>query len=118
MNAHRVNVVGLLQLIARESEQDGYQEEVPFISVPNEMCSQWFDDFYHPDFEEFVAEFTYKELQSFKEFNQLFEKYVDSLPDSLEGLKEHVGWQQIAALANKIIHLHGWQNLELKYDSD
>lgn len=58
MNAHRVNIIGLLQLIASEEAQEKYQKDVPFVSAPNEICCQWFDDFYHPDFNEFVAEFT------------------------------------------------------------
>ena len=116
MNAHRVNIVGLLQLIAREDEQDKYQQDVPFVSVPNEMCCQWFDDFYHPDLKGFSAEFTNAELRSLKEFNQFFETYVDSLPETLAELKEHAGWQKITALANHIVQSHGWQNLELDYD--
>jgi hypothetical protein len=118
MNVHRVNIIGLLQLIARKDEQDKYQEEVPFVSIPNEMCCQWFDDFYHPDSEEFVAEFTNEELQSFSAFNQLFEKHVDSLPETLAELKEHVGWERVSALAMNIVQSHGWQNLKLEYDSE
>jgi len=118
MNAHRVNIVGLLQLIAREDEQKKYQEDVPFVSVPNEMCCQWFDDFYLPDFDDFSVEFTNEELKSFKEFNQVFEEHVDSLPETLDELKEHSGWSKVSALAKNIVQSHGWQNLKLEYDSD
>ena len=118
MNAHRVNIVGLLQLIASEDEQEKYQEEVPFVSVPNEMCCQWFDDFYHPDSDEFLAEFAVEELQSFREFNQLYEKHVDSLPETLKELRKHSGWVKVSALAKKIVQSYGWQNLKLEYDSD
>ncbi|WP_041590079.1 hypothetical protein [Teredinibacter turnerae] len=118
MNAHRVNIVGLLQLIASEEEQERYQEEVPFVSVPNEMCCQWFDDFYHPDFNEFVAEFTEEELRSFSEFNDLYEKHVDSLPETLDDLKRHSGWVEVSALANEIVQLYGWKNLTLEYDPE
>ena len=118
MNAHRVNIVGLLQLIASDKEQEKYQQEVLFVSVPTEMCCQWFDDFYHPNFEEFVAEFTTEELKSFSEFNQLFEKYVDSLPETLGELSKHSGWAEGSTLAKKIVLSHGWQNLKLEYESE
>ncbi|WP_018276546.1 hypothetical protein WKI13_13240 [Teredinibacter turnerae] len=118
MNAHRVNIIALLQLIASEDEQEKYQKEVPFVSVPNEMCCQWFDDFYHPDFNEFAAEFTDEELRSFSEFNKLYKKHVDSLPETLGELKNHSGWVEVSALANKILQSHNWQNLKLEYDSE
>ena len=106
----------MLQLIASEKEQECYQEEVPFVSVPNEMCCQWFDDFYHPESDEFLYEFTPEELLSFSEFNSLYEKHVDSLPETLGELKKHSGWAEISALARQIVYLYNWQNLKLEYD--
>jgi len=118
MNAHRVNIIGLLQLIANEDEQNKYQWEVPFVSVPNEMCCQWFDDFYHPDFNEFRAQFSQEELHSFKEFNALFEKYVKRLPETLIELHGCPEWKLITDKANKILDSHGWRNIKVEYDAE
>lgn len=113
MDVNRINIISLLQLIASYSQQTTYQESVPFISVPNQMCCQWFDDFYHPDCKWFVKSFTNDELQSFKIFNELFNKHVNSLPETLEELNVHLGWIEISTLSKKILKLHGWYDLKL-----
>ena len=118
MNSHRVNIISLLQLIERKHEQDEYQNEVPYVGVATEMCCQWFDDFYHPHFSEFISAFSEEELQEFEKFNDIFEKHVKSLPETLPELWLNQGWLEISAYAASIIKKFNWQDLRPKYDPE
>lgn len=118
MNAYRVNIINFLQLVADFEAQRQYQREVPFVGVPFEICSQWYDDFYHPQTKEIQEAFTENELLKLSEFNETFDKYIDKVPEDLNALQQYSGWNEISNKAQSILVELGWDNIVAKYNED
>ncbi|TCI02585.1 hypothetical protein EZV61_12335 [Corallincola luteus] len=116
MNPHRVNIITLLQLVARHKEQVEYQRKVPSVNVATEMCCQWFDDFYHPEFEEFKVNFSKPELMWLAKFNEVFEDCVDELPETLDDFHRDPRWQKVTSVAESLLIELGWQDIRPIYD--
>ena len=117
MNPFRVDVVNLLNLIADYPSQKKYQESVPYIGIPDEIVCQWFDDLYHPDAEIFTSAFSEEEKRRLAEFNDIFDEYADTLPQTIELLHESKEWKIVSKEASNILKKLGWLGLELNYDS-
>jgi hypothetical protein len=116
MNAYRVNIINFLKLASDFEAQREYQNDVPYVGVPYEMCCQWYDDFYHPDTKELKEAFSLQELDKLREFNEVFDKYEKEIPELLEDLLEFEGWREISNKAKSIVAELGWDKIEAKYD--
>jgi hypothetical protein len=115
MAPHRANIINLLNLIASESDQLDYQRLAP-VNVANELVNQWFDDFYHPTYEQFKSEFSDEELASLAEFDAYYGARDAVLPDSLDEMLKTEAWREIMAFAGKLLDEHGWRCIEASYD--
>ena len=116
MNAYRVNIINFLKLVSDYDAQKKYQNEVPYVGVPYEMCCQWYDDFYHPETKEIKEAFSEPELEKLREFNEIFNKYEKEVPEVLEELHTFRGWREISNKAKSIVSELGWDKVEAKYD--
>ncbi len=114
MGPHRVNIINTLQLIASPTQQLEYQNNAP-INIANEVVNQWFDDFYHPDFLAFEADFSCSELIELAKFNRLYDERVALLPDTLTEMLESEVWSEVMLEANRVLLVCGWKDLKVSY---
>jgi hypothetical protein len=115
MGPHRVNIINILQLIASTEDQFEYQAKAP-VNVATELVNQWFDDFYHPGFEGFEAEFSSQELKLLSDFNGFYDVRVSLLPDTLAELHQSTAWAEITARARLVLEVCDWQDVHTRYD--
>jgi hypothetical protein len=116
MNAHRANIINILQLIASPADAVEYQRRAPGVNVAGELVNQWFDDFYHPGSPEFEAAFSHGELTELDCFSRFFDDRVNTLPDELTSMLASPGWQQVSTLAVAVLDRLGWTGLVAGYD--
>lgn len=115
MGPHRVNIINVLQLIAAPGDQLQYQAKAS-VNVASELVNQWFDDFYHPTSPQFASEFSSEELKRLAEFNRFFDERVSLLPDSLAEMLKVAVWSEVAAKANEVLAICGWQEVQARYE--
>lgn len=116
MGPHRANIINLLNLIASESDQLDYQERAP-VNVANELVNQWFGDFYHPTFDQFMSDFSSEELASLEEFHSRYESREAMLPDSLDEMLKTRAWREMMGFAGEVLDRYGWRGIEARYDN-
>jgi len=116
MNAHRVNIINVLQLIASPAAALAYQRQVPAVKVANELVNQWFDDFYHPGSPQFEAAFSGDELAELANFHRSFDAKADGLPDDFGALLASSAWRQVSSDASAVLDRLGWTGLVANYD--
>ena len=115
MGPHRVNIINTLQLISSPADQLEYQARAP-VNVATELVNQWFDDFYHPESEQFKKEFSSRELKLLSEFNTFYDVRVSHLPNTLNDMQESVIWGEIVAFARQVVEACCWQDVQARYD--
>ncbi|HEX9996240.1 MAG TPA: hypothetical protein VGB45_03790 [Abditibacterium sp.] len=79
----RKAIIEELHTLSSVEKQLEYQRIVPFVNVTVELVCGWFDDHYHPESKDFVAQFSTQELMALAKFNQLFDDILDS--DAMRG---------------------------------
>src|SRR5262245_16869592 len=95
----RQNIRGVLELFASFDAQRQYQQAVPSISVPIELCCLWADDLYHPDTVPFQQTFSEPERDALVTFNHAFERATATLPDTPRDVTAFSMAQQARELA-------------------
>ena len=118
MEAHKVNVVNTLQLIASVEEQDKYDRDVAIANVAHELVNQWFDDYFLIDYEWFKELFDENEWRILIEFHEFYNQLTDDLPDAYAQLKSDKSWKLIMEKANWALDALGWNGLEAVYEVD
>lgn len=108
MNAHRVNIINVLQLIASPVDALAYQRQVPAVNVANELVNHGFDDFHHPGSPQFEAAFSSEELAALARFHRAFDARADGLPDDLDALLASSVWRQVSSDAAAVLECLGW----------
>jgi hypothetical protein len=81
----RALVVDYLKLAANEAAQHAYQAGVPYVSVSNELFNQW-DDFYHPNSDEFLAALTADEVAALAEYDEVLDSLAQRTPQTVAPL--------------------------------
>jgi hypothetical protein len=103
----RENVIETLRLIADGDAQRRYQLQAPFVNVPNEMFNQW-DDFFHPQFEDFRAAFSTIEFQALLRFQTVMDDFSrqceKNLPPLAEFQKTGV-WAALCKAASDVLNV-------------
>ena len=95
-------------MIANPDRQIEFQRLVPMVSAAEEMVCMWFDDF-HPTSELFSEAFSVNEIENMKIYTKTFEKYADTLPNSLEDLLKSSEWELVMKQAKITLHANGWE---------
>ncbi len=97
--AIRSRVIEQLGLLSSELAQRRYEQNVPMVSVPNELACGWFDDAYHPDWLDFRQAFSRTELDALAKFSAVFDSMIDSMPSTVERLVKLPKWREVVAEA-------------------
>ena len=111
MNAHRINIIGLVQIFASDAEQNAYRQRVQ-INVVDELICQWFDDFYHPGLPEFAAAFSESELMKLSWFNDFLDRRSSGLSNGFSGEAHSPMWDEIVQAARSVLDELGWDRAE------
>jgi hypothetical protein len=88
-NNIRRNILEVLDLWASKKKQLAYQKNVPIADVSAELFCQW-DDFYHPDDNEFKKVFNSNERSILAEFSQIIEEVSEKTPKDLPYISDFV----------------------------
>lgn len=86
----RRGIIETLQLISSREEQLNYQRNVPIAYVSAELFCLW-DGYYNEDSageEWFRNVFSNEQLEAMKQFNQIFNDVLTSLPEELPSIEE------------------------------
>jgi hypothetical protein len=99
--------IELLTLISSFEEQLKYEKLVPLANVPAELVCMWFDDFYHLT-EEFIKDFSSKELNALSAFNAFYDEKLPSLLELENELNEFhnsIVWREVSEEAKKTLNV-------------
>jgi hypothetical protein len=94
--AMRTRLIETLALIASETAQRAYQNEVPDVDVPAELFNQWEDCFFPDDA-------MFRDGFSFSELDQVLNEVCEETPTNLPVLDEFVktpSWQKLSHAAD------------------
>lgn len=112
MKPSRAYTIQTLQLIADIEAQRQYEKNVPIADVPSELICQWFDDYYHPESEEYRLAFTDEELDTMAEFSKFYDSRVEKLPQTLNEMHQCDTWRQIVEKAQWVLDKLQWDGID------
>jgi hypothetical protein len=98
----RQQILSLLATLASAEDQRQYQRSVGFVHVPSELVCQWFDNWYHPDDENFRACFTTDELELLARFHHEFDDQLKQVPlegEEIGDLLNNKHWKRVTTAA-------------------
>jgi hypothetical protein len=102
----RNRVIEVLEIAASYEEQMRYQAKVPYINVPDELCSMWFDDLVSENWQSWFTPpvFTPEEIDAVTHFDKIYRTVVAALPPHQQALSELIGstqWEQLRTAASE-----------------
>jgi len=111
MEPNRAFTIQTIQLIADLDAQLQYEHDVPIANVPSELVCSWFDDVYHPEYQEYCSVFSQQELDVMSEFNTFYDERVEKLPDTLVAMHNNYEWNQVVLKAKWVLVKLNWKDI-------
>lgn len=108
-------VINTLSLLSSKEEQLAYQKKVPIADVSAELFCQW-DGAFIPDSKHNSEAFTSEELQYLIEFNDIFNRISDEVPDELPAIEEFIKTPEWLKLKNAATQ--AWIKCQFKTHKD
>jgi len=106
----RNRMIEYWETVSSFAEQEEYQKQVPYISVPNEMINQWEDwqPYENPADHYGQPVFSAEEVAAIEGYHRVWSDVADATPDPLSPLECLYGnrhWQRLSTGAAKALEI-------------